>query len=133
MHEVGYVVLPIYDANGAIVSEVALDKALKVVQNLTKEVENGKKIILKDNKFYLGEDLLNVSVGVPKATITLLGRAGAKVEDLSFFSFREKRDKMLSLYLNNALTFSAASTSLNLSAGCLQIGQFVGGLSPSCI
>lgn len=115
MHEVGYVVLPIYDANGAIVSEVVLDKALKAVQNLTKEVENGKKIFLIDNKFYLDGELLNVSVGVPKATITLLGKSGAKVEDLSFFSFREKRDKMLSLYFNNALTFSAASTSLNLS------------------
>ena len=115
MHEKGHVVLPMYDAQGEIVSQVALDKALKATQDLTNKVKAGQKIVLKDGKIYLGEDILNVTIGAPKATITLLGKSGAKVEDLSFLSLREKKDKMWSLYLNNALTFSAASTSLNLS------------------
>ena len=115
MHETGFTVLPIYNAQGEIVSHVGLDNALKAAQKLYKEVENGKNIILRDGKFYIGEELLNVTIGVPKSTITLLGKAGAKVEDLSFLNFRQKSSKMFSLIFNNALTFSAASTSLNLS------------------
>lgn len=114
-HEKGHALLPIYNEEGQLLSQVALDKALKSAQNLITEVKNGKKIILKGDKIYLDGTLLNVGIGAPKATITLLGKAGVKVEDLSFLSLRKKKSKMFSLIFNNALTFSAASTSLNLS------------------
>ncbi len=114
-HEQGYTLLPIYNAEGQVIFQVSFDNALRAAQDLIKEVNNGKKIILKDGKIFLDNEILNVTVGAPKSTISLLGKAGAKVEDLSFLTLRQKNSKMFSLIFNNALTFSAASTSLNLS------------------
>ena len=115
LHKKGYNVVPIYDVSGNQVARVSLDLALDNSKVLTKALDEGKTFLLKDNKLWLGEEVLDVKIGAPKEVIYMLTKAGRKVEDFSFLTLTKKRSKMFPLFFNNALSLSAGATSLNMS------------------
>lgn len=115
LHKKGYNVVPLYDVEGNIVANVSLDMALNNSKILSKALEEGNKFLLKDNKIWLGDNILDVNIGAPKEVISMMAKAGRKVEDFSFLTLVKKRSKMLPLYINNAFSLSAGSTSLNMS------------------
>lgn len=115
LHKKGYNVVPIYDVSGNQVARVSLDLALDNSKVLTKALDEGKTFLLKDNKLWLGEEVLDVKIGAPKEVIYMLTKAGRKVEDFSFLTLTKKSSKMFPLFFNNALSLSAGATSLNMS------------------
>ena len=115
LHKKSYNVVPLYDVQGNVIANVSLDMALNNSKILSKSLAEGKTLLLKDNKIWLGNEVLDVSIGAPKEVINMMAKAGRKVEDFSFLTLTKKRSKMLPLYVNNALSLSAGSTSLNMS------------------
>ena len=115
LHKKGYNVVPIYDVSGKQVARVSLDMALDNSKVLTKALDEGKTFLLKDNKLWLGDEILDVKIGAPKEVIYMMTKAGRKVEDFSFLTLTKKRSKMFPLFFNNALSLSAGATSLNMS------------------
>lgn len=115
LHKKGYEVVPLYNTDGNIVANVSLDMALKNSIGLSQTIKSGNRLLLKDNKIFIGGKPLEVNIGAPKEVITLMAKSGAKAEDMSFLTLIKKPSKMWPLFFNNMLSLSAGATSLNMS------------------